>query len=95
MRQQPWAVAVVIVAGIGGVVGLAAVGDSQADILLPLLIGFLAPTVASLVGVMKQDDASRRLDKIDGRLNGDLDQRIEAAVERALAKWTAPGSSKE
>lgn len=85
-----WAVAIMVVAGTAGVVGLAAVGDTQAATLLPLLIGFLAPTITGLVNVSKQDDASRRLDAIDGRLNGELDARIEAAVDRALQRWTAP-----
>lgn len=85
-----WAVALMVVAGTAGVVGLAAVGDTQAATLLPLLIGFLAPTITGLVNVSKQDDATKRLDRIDGRLNGELDGRIEAAVDRALSRWTSP-----
>lgn len=96
MNKTPstmWAVAFMIAAGTAGVVGLAAVGDNQAATLLPLLIGFLAPTITGLVNVSKQDDASKRLDSIDGRLNGELDSRIEAAVDRALSRWTSPPSS--
>lgn len=85
-----WAIAIMVVAGTAGMVGLTAFGDSEATILLPLLIGFLAPTITGLVNVSKQDDATRRLDSIDGRLNGELDARIEAAVERALSRWTSP-----
>jgi TctA family transporter len=85
-----WAIAFMVAAGTAGVVALAAVGDNQAEILLPLLIGFLAPTVTGLVGMSKTEDATKRLDSIDGRLNGDLDARIEAAVERAVSRWTAP-----
>lgn len=85
-----WAIAVIVATGTAGIVALAAVGDGQADILLPLLIGFLAPTVASLIGISKQDDTTKRLDSIDGRLNGELDARIEQAVERVLARWTSP-----
>lgn len=85
-----WAVAFMVAAGTAGVVGLAAVGDTQAATLLPLLIGFLAPTITGLVNVSKQDDATKRLDRIDGRLNGELDSRIEAAVDRALSRWTSP-----
>lgn len=85
-----WAIAVMVVAGVAGVVALAAVGDREAATLLPLLIGFLAPTITGIVGMNKADANSAKLDKLDGRLNGELDARIEAAVERALSKWTQP-----
>lgn len=85
-----WAIAFMVAAGTAGVVALAAVGDREAATLLPLLIGFLAPTITGLVGMNKADANSAKLDKLDGRLNGELDARIEAAVERALSKWTQP-----
>lgn len=90
MKGNMWPISLMVVAGIAGVVGLAAVGESQAATLLPLLIGFMAPTITGIVGMHKTDANSHRLDKIDGRLNGELDARIEAAVERALSKWTQP-----
>lgn len=72
------AVTVLGVAGIAGIVALTAVGgQGQANVLLPLLIGFLAPTITSLINGSK-------LDKLDGRLNGEMDARIRRAVEQVL-----------
>lgn len=98
-----WAVAVMVVAGTAGIVGLAAVGDKDAANLLPLLIGFLAPTITGLMAAQRSEAAAKasdenanRLEIIHGQLNGELDKRIEAAVDRALSRWTAPpgGSAK-
>lgn len=85
--QHIWAVAVIVVASIAGIVGLAAVGDKDAQVLLPLLIGFLAPTVTALVAAQKASDNSHVLQRIDGRLNGELDQRIGDAVQKALREY--------
>lgn len=82
-----WAVATIVVAGIAGIVGLAAVGDKDATTLLPLLIGFLAPTIASMVAANKAQENSAALKTIEGQLNGALDARIEAAVKAALEKY--------
>lgn len=82
-KETVWAFAVMVVAGTAGIVGLAAVGDQQSATLLPLLVGFLAPTITSLLN-------GQKLDKIDGRLNGELDSRIEAAVQRAITKQQEP-----
>ena len=87
-----WAITVMVVAGTAGVVGLAAVGDSEAAALLPLLIGFLAPTIASLVAASKAQDNTAALSRIDGRLNGELDTRIAAAVKAALTDYHAAKS---
>lgn len=84
-----WPIVVMVVAGIAGIVALAAVGDSEAATLLPLLIGFLAPTVTSLIAADKTDKATATLTRIDGRLNGELDQRIGAAVKAALSEYHA------
>lgn len=89
-RYNAWPVAVMVIAAVAGVVGVVAVGDDQSSVLLPILVGFLAPTIASVVNLNRTDETNKRLTNIDGRLNGDLDQRIEAAVERALSKWTSP-----
>lgn len=81
-----WAVATIVIAGIVGIVALAFVGDKEAAALLPLLIGFLAPTVTSLVSAQRAGENSTKLDKIDSRLNGELDSRIEAAIDRVLMR---------
>lgn len=82
-----WAVTTIVVASIAGVVALAAVGDKDAATLLPLLIGFLAPTIASLVAASKAGENSTALRSIGQQLNGELDGRIEAAVKAALEKY--------
>ena len=87
--QAIWAVTVIVVASIAGVVALAAVGDKDAATLLPLLIGFLAPTIASLVAANKAGESAAVLSRIDGRLNGELDKRIEDAVAKALGVYHA------
>lgn len=87
--QLVWAVTTIVVASIAGIVALAAVGDKDATTLLPLLIGFLAPTVTALINTHKQDVANAKLERIDGRLNGELDKRIAAAVAVALTEYHA------
>jgi len=82
-----WAVAVMVCAGIAGIVALAAVGDSQAATLLPLLIGFLAPTITGLMAAEKAQANQAALTRIDGRLNGELDGRISQAVTAALHQY--------
>jgi len=84
-----WAVTVIVVASIAGIVALAAVGDKDATVLLPLLIGFLAPTVTALVAAQKAGENTQVLQRIDGRLNGELDTRIEHAVAKALGLYHA------
>lgn len=84
-----WAVAVMVVAGVAGIVALAAVGDDQSATLLPLLIGFLAPTITSLIAADKASANQAALTRIDGRLNGELDARISAAVKAALTDYHA------
>ena len=84
-----WAVTLIVVASIAGIVALAAIGDKDAATLLPLLIGFLAPTVTALVAAQKAGENTQVLQKIDGRLNGELDRRISAAVQVALREYHA------
>ncbi len=89
VRGSIWAVAVMVVAGVAGIVALAAVGDDQSATLLPLLIGFLAPTITGLIAMEKTEKATQTLTRIDGRLNGELDQRIAEAVRVALTEYHA------
>lgn len=93
MAKNIWALTFMVCAATAGIVGLAAVGDTEAATLLPLMIGFLAPTITGIITVSKADVTTEKLNQIDGRLNGDLDARIESAVERALARWTQPPSN--
>jgi TctA family transporter len=86
-RNSIWAVAVMVVAGVAGIVALAAVGDSEAATLLPLLIGFLAPTVTGLIAADKASANETTLKRVEGRLNGELDRRISEAVTRALTEY--------
>lgn len=81
-----WAVSFIVIAGIAGIVALAAIGDKEAAALLPLLIGFLAPTVTSLISAQRAGESNVKLDRIDHRLNGELDGRLEAAIERVLSR---------
>lgn len=84
-----WAVTVIVVASIVGIVSLAHIGDKDAQTLLPLLIGFLAPTIASLVAASKSEETKAGLTRIDSRLNGELDKRIQVAVKEALTTYHA------
>lgn len=87
--QTIWAVTVIVVASIAGIVALAAVGDKDAATLLPLMIGFLAPTLTALIAAQKAQENSATLTRIDGRLNGELDTRIATAVKAALTDYHA------
>jgi hypothetical protein len=84
-----WAITVMVIAGVAGIVALTAVGDDEATILLPLLIGFLAPTVTGLIAADKAGQNSTQLKEINGRLNGELDRRIGEAVTTALHEYHA------
>lgn len=81
-RTHVWAVVALAAMGVAGIVALEAFASGDSEPLLLVLVGFLAPTVAALLNQAK-------LEKIDGRLNGALDTRIEEAVEKALGKYHA------
>lgn len=87
-----WAVALMVCVGTAGIVGLAAVGDKEAANLLPLLVGFLAPTITGIIAANKAQENSAALSRIDGRLNGELDRRIAEAVKTALRDYHAATS---
>lgn len=88
-RNSIWAVTIIIVASITGIVALAAVSNGDEEKLLPLLIGLIAPTIASLIAAEKADANNATLSRIDGRLNGELDNRIATAVTQALHEYHA------
>ena len=72
-----WTTVALVGCAIAGVVALAAVGDNEATALLPLLIGMLAPVLQNMTN-------AKKLDQIDSRLNGGLDERIEAGARTAV-----------
>ena len=78
---------VLVIAGIVGMVALAAVTDNDAE-MLPILSSFVTAAVAT-VAAHKGAEASRKMDDLQGTLNGALDARIEAAVERAMERRAA------
>ena len=76
--------AILVIAGIVGMVALAAVTDNDAE-MLPIMGSFVTAAVAT-VAAHKGAEASRKMDDLQGTLNGALDARIEAAVERAMER---------
>ena len=87
--QAVWAATVIVVAGVIGIVALEVFATKSGEGNLPLLIGFLAPTVAALLAASKASENTAALSRIDGRLNGELDKRIEEAVWKALHTYHA------
>ena len=90
--QAVWAATVIVVAGVVGIVALDLFAEKPGEGNLPLLIGFLAPTIAALLAATKANENTAALKSIDGRLNGDLDKRIEEAVWKALHQYHAATS---
>lgn len=91
MASSIYAVVVLAVAGVVGIVGLAAVSPNENDALLMVIVGFLAPTIASILNKQTTQEvkestsqANAKLDRLDSRLNGELDARLEDTVVRAL-----------
>lgn len=67
-----WQVVAIVAIAVTGAVAVIQVGDAQAAVLLPMMIGLLTP-ILQLMGVQKQ-------------LNGGLDTRMEEAVRRVMAE---------
>jgi len=88
-----WAATILTVAGIVGIVALDLFADRAGEGNLPLLIGFLAPTIAAMLAASKASENTAALKTINGRLNGELDKRIEEAVWAALHKYHAATQS--
>lgn len=88
-KTHVWAVVALAAMGVAGIVALEAFASGDSEPLLLVLVGFLAPTVAALLNTAKQGEANAKLDRIDGRLNGELDARIAAAVQVALREYHA------
>ena len=78
--SQIWAAALLGVAGVVGLVGLELAAPGESEKVLVILVGFLSPVVVAIMGRQYTDK----------RLNGELDERIEQAISRALDKWTGP-----
>lgn len=68
-----------VVSGLAAVVYLTAQGQDAAPAL-----SVIAPVLATLFVANKMDSQSATLDNVNGRLNGELDKRIAAAVRVAL-----------
>lgn len=66
------------------VLSLAAVGAAMYGTLTPNLIGFLAPTIATLLVLLKVEDTQKDVQKVERRVNGELDGRIRENVLSAL-----------
>lgn len=89
MNTSAWlvgAIAVISVTGVVGMVGLELAGSGDTEKLLIILVGFLAPTIASLVSAIKSDATEKGLKSVNSQLNGSLDRRMEEAVARVMAK---------
>lgn len=91
-----WAVVILAVSGVVGIIGLEAVASESSDTLLMVIVGFLAPTIAALLNRQTTqqvkaatDNANTKLDKIDHSLNGEFDGRIERIVERVIMRVNA------
>lgn len=67
-----WQVVAIVAIAVTGVVAVIQVGDAQAAVLVPMMIGLLTP-ILQLMGVQKQ-------------LNGGLDGRMKEAVRQVLAE---------
>lgn len=92
MTNSAWlvgAIAIISVTGVLGMVGLEIAGSGDTEKLLIILVGFLAPTIASLVSAIKSDATEKGLKSVNSQLNGSLDRRMEEAVERVMAKQSA------
>lgn len=80
-----WAVAIIAVAGVMGLVGLSLTGDdNQAQPMMVVLVGFLGSTVAALVAASKADTAVSGVQQLNTRMNGEMDQRMEEAALRVM-----------
>lgn len=90
-----WAITILGVAGVMGMIGIEATSSGDTEKLLIILVGFLAPTVASLVSAIKSDATEKGLKSVNNQLNGGLDTRMEAAMERVLAKREAESANRE
>lgn len=74
-RDSLVAYTVLGVAGIVGVVALQVAAPDDSEKLLVIMVGLITTILL-------------KLNSVSGQLNGELDKRIEDAVERALEKWT-------
>ena len=75
-----WQIVAIVAIAVTGVVAVIQVGDAQAAVLLPMMIGLLTP-ILQLMGVQKQ-------------LNGGLDQRMKDAVREVVAESVAAPEEK-
>ena len=75
MDKVTWQVVAIVAVCVSGAVAVIQVGDQQAAVLLPMMIGVLTP-ILQLIGVQQ-------------KLNGGLDDRIKTAVRDVLKEENA------
>lgn len=84
-RNVAVAVTVIMVAAIVAITVIS-LDDAPHDNAVTLLIGFAAPTILLLANLLKSDETGRKVDAITHSLNGELDRKIEGAVERVMRR---------
>ena len=62
------------------------VDDAPHETAVTMLIGFAAPTVLLLANLLKSEETGRKLDALGTAMNGELDRKIEKAVERVMRR---------
>ena len=62
------------------------VDDAPHETAVTMLIGFAAPTVLLLANLLKSEETGRKLDALGTAMNGELDRKIEGAVERVMRR---------
>ena len=84
-RNVAVAVTIITVAAIIAITFIT-IDDEPHETAVTMLIGFAAPTVLLLANLLKSDETGRKIDAISHSLNGELDRKIEAAVERVMRR---------
>ena len=84
-RNVAVAVTVIMVAAIVAITVIS-LDDAPHDNAVTLLIGFAAPTILLLANLLKSEETGRKLDALGTAMNGELDRKIESAVERVMRR---------
>ena len=84
-RNVAVAVTIIMVAAIIAITCIT-IDDEPHETAVTMLIGFAAPTILLLANLLKSDKTGRKVDAITHSLNGELDRKIEGAVERVMRR---------
>ena len=84
-RNVAVAVTIITVAAIIAITFIT-IDDEPHETAVTMLIGFAAPTILLLANLLKSDKTGRKVDAITHSLNGELDRKIEGAVERVMRR---------